>query len=259
MNGHPAVPHVFAVMPLHTRQADCGAISALVQKAKHPKGQYMLSTRMKPESLLDENFNDLWCAALNAIDRPQKGIPPVTHFAMVHSDVEPENFWLDKLMVEQEACGADVLSVVIPVKSDQDVSSTAIGYSDDPWKIVKQFSMEEIYELPETFDAESAGYPGHPLLVNTGCWIAKLSGDWCRELIGNVAAFAFNSVSRIVWSREEGWHTERGRSEDWEMSRHLFSRGVKVMATRKIHLHHHGNFKWKNYRDKTASAVAQEA
>ena len=51
-------------------------------------------------SLLAHGFNILWCNMLN-LD------PPMNRWAMLHGDIEPENWWLDILLDELEETGAD--------------------------------------------------------------------------------------------------------------------------------------------------------
>ena len=50
---------------------------------------------------------------------------------MLHDDVVPEAFWLDKLIAELELHSADVMSAVVPVKSGNGLTSTAVGDADD--------------------------------------------------------------------------------------------------------------------------------
>ena len=47
-------------------------------------------------SLLAANFNDIWSAALNHVHEGGQ----LDYFAMLHDDVAPEDFWLDKLVEE---------------------------------------------------------------------------------------------------------------------------------------------------------------
>ena len=54
--------------------------------------------RMQESSLLAQNFNALWCEALNL--HRKRGLD---YFAMSHADVEPQDGWLDTLVEELEA------------------------------------------------------------------------------------------------------------------------------------------------------------
>ena len=72
-------------------------------------------------SLVARNSSVHWCTALNL--RQELGL---TWFAMLHSDVAPEAWWLDKLIAEAEKHQADLLSAVVPIKSDLGLTSTAI-------------------------------------------------------------------------------------------------------------------------------------
>ena len=77
-------------------------------------------------SLLASNMNKLWCRALNDC---RKGQAP-DYFAMQHSDVQAEDFWLDTLADELEAKGLDVLGVVVPIKDRLGLTSTALARDD---------------------------------------------------------------------------------------------------------------------------------
>jgi hypothetical protein len=147
-------------------------------------------------SLLCKGFNELWTLALN--NQAELGF---THFAMLHSDIVPEDGWLDLLVDEQQRTGADVVSCVSPLKSGEGLTSTAID-GDGEWNLSRRLTMREVMKLPETFGVEDCGVPdcspssphwnpNRRLLVNTGCWIADLSKPWVRQ-------FHFRTEDRIV-------------------------------------------------------------
>src|SRR6266581_4635118 len=65
------------------------------------------------DAFLARNFNAAWCGALNTRSKYKW-----THFCMIHADVLPHlDCWLDVLVLELERSGADLLSVVLPIKS----------------------------------------------------------------------------------------------------------------------------------------------
>ncbi len=182
-------------------------------------------------SLLTLAFNRLWTMALNLKPRP-------THLAMLHNDVCPPRYWGDGLLAELTATGADVLSVVVPIKGETGTTSTAVEDAADEWA-VRRLTMHEVFQLPETFAAEDLAWhgPGYGrLLINTGCWICKL-GDWVDE-IGPVTGHRlwFRQQDRIV--ERHGELVADTMPEDWDVSRQFQDLGLKVLATRKVPLYH---------------------
>lgn len=194
-------------------------------------------------SLLAANFNQLWCLALNLVHRGER----VDYFAMLHDDVGPERFWLDKLIDELEAKQLDVLSVVVPIKDTRGMTSTALERECDPWCPWAKLSMHDVYELPETFTEEDTG---RKLLLNTGCWVAKWNQDWCRTV-------HFEINDRIVWNKQLDRYQSQTEPEDWNFSRQLHEVGspgsatehlrpLRIGATRKIKVEHDGGMKFTN-------------
>lgn len=186
--------------------------------------------RVRPlsRSLLPHCFNALWCGALNE--------RPVDVFCMMHDDILPAAGWLDALLAELDRTGADVLSVVVPLKDERGLTSTAVRHPETGW--LRRLTIRETERLPETFDAGAAGHPGQTLLVNTGCFVCRFDAEW---------------VERIVWREEDGIHRDRdGRfyatvlSEDWLFSMDAADLGLKVLATRKIPVKHVGPYGYPN-------------
>lgn len=212
-------------MPRYGDQVSAGAARSFYVYATSGRN---FQTRMleSNSSLLNHCFNHLWCAALNERERG------VTDFAMQHSDIEPEPFWLDKLWAEREAVGADVISVVVPIKAHQGTTSTAID-TGDPYHS-RRLTMREVMELPETFTAEDVG---GPLLLNTGLWLCDFAQPWVEEV-------CFDSLHRIGKSNGQ-WKPECC-SEDWLMSMAFNRLGLKVAATRKVGVKHLGSFPYPN-------------
>jgi len=185
---------------------------------------------MQSGSLLAHNHNLLWCGALNGYKRGE-----VTHFACQHSDVEPAAGWLDTLLAELDATGLDVLGVVVPLKDERGLTSTAVARSDgDPWRVARRLSMTEVFDLPETFTSDDVG---GPLLLNTGLWACRL-GVWAAD-----CWFTIND--RLAIDRD-GEYTAQVEPEDWFFSRRLHEQGVKVGCTRKVRLNHRGSVPFTN-------------
>jgi hypothetical protein len=178
-------------------------------------------------SLLARVFNELWAMMLG--NRKNLG---VTHFAMLHSDIVPAGMdWIDALLGELVRTRADVVSAVVPIKTTEGLTSTAIDSVNDPWNVQKRLTMSEVMTLPETFSAADAGFPDRNLLVNTGCWICDVSKPWVDKV-------HFQIHDRII-NGPGGWSCE-SMSEDWDFSRQVQRLGGKVLATRAVKLAHIG-------------------
>lgn len=178
-------------------------------------------------SLLANSFNRLWAWALNENHRG----PAVDYFAMLHADIEPQIWWLDKAIAEMERGDYDVLSVVVPIKDPNALTSTALERPDgNPWAPLCRITMKEVYDLPETFDESHTGYP---LLLNTGCWVCRF--DKLKDL-----GLAFTINDRIIFNQAADEFVAEVESEDWNFSRQCHAAGLRLGATRKIGLNHAG-------------------
>lgn len=225
----PSTEVIYLGMPRH-QAATAGAYRGLYWHASHPRTQRRLCVSECQGSLLAYSFNHLWCECANYYQ--ERGF---THFAMLHSDVAPEEWWLDILLDEMRATNADVLSAVVPLKCGEGLTSTALGDLHDPWAHPRRLTIHEVANLPETFDAAQAGFPDKILLVNTGCWLAKL-GSWVGDFPG------FTVQDRLI--RHEGRLVPQVIPEDWNASRWWHTRGLRVLATSKVRLHHEGPWGW---------------
>lgn len=177
-------------------------------------------------SLATGNFNQLWCWALNAARKGR-----VDFFAMIHSDIEPGEFWLDSLIDELEGKNLDVLGVVAPIKDQRGLTSTAVAHeSGDTWRVRNRLTMTEVYRLPETFTSEDVG---GPLLINTGLWVCKFDMAWAPNVF-------FTVNDRIMLDQKSGDFIAQIEPEDWFFSRVLHELGLRVGCTRKVSLHHQG-------------------
>lgn len=187
-------------------------------------------------SLLAANFNQLWCLALNLVHRGEK----IDYFAMLHDDITPEPYWLDKLIDELEAKQLDMLSVVVPIKDIRGMTSTGLCREPDDqlyhWAPWAKLSMHDVHQLPETFTAEDAG---RPLLLNTGCWVIKWNQDVCRRL-------HFEINDQIRFNTQLGQYQSFTEPEDWNFSRQCHELGLRIGATRKIRVEHRGETDFTN-------------
>lgn len=239
----PRRPKVFLAMPLYGRQVDMMAAQVFLQNATR-RQLFDLTGACRNGTLPTRNFNNLFSRALNE--------PAVTHFAMLHGDCTPEDYWLDTLFEELERTGADMIAAVVPIKDERGITSTAI---DDPnwfWSPKRRLTMAEIYQsLPETFsieDCRAAGLagPDDRLLCNTGCWLCDLRKPWAREVDEAGRLFCHFTVKDAILKLPNGRFKEAVAPEDWNFSRMLAMKGAAVYATRKVGLDHIGEFAFTN-------------
>lgn len=191
-------------------------------------------------SLLASNFNQLWCSALNMVLKGER----IDYFAMLHDDIGAERFWLDSLIDELEAKKLDVLGVAVPIKDRRGMTSLAL-HGEDNWLPHARLSMHDVYELPETFTSDDLG---HPLLLNTGCWVCKFDYEWAKEV-------NFTINDRIVFNDACNRWQAQTEPEDWYFSRLLHEIGhgpfshlrpLRIGATRKIQVLHRGETDYHN-------------
>lgn len=233
---------VFLGMPGYGRQTEAAGMafwnataSRFVQRAR---GEQFDTNEYRKGSLLASNFNQLWCSALNIVHQGGR----LDYFAMLHDDVGPldcgpTKYWLDMLIDELEERQLDVLSVVVPIKDRRGLTSMALQHPSDEWMPFARLSMHDVYQLPETFTADDLG---RPLLLNTGCWVAKWNQDWCRQI-------HFSIEDRIVFNDSCNRYQAQTVPEDWHLSKQLNSLGRKIGATRKIAVNHRGEQDFANY------------
>lgn len=200
----------------------------------------------KTSSLLTLNCNILWCHALNA------RADGFTWFAMLHSDIRPDNYWVDTLIDEAEKYGADMVSAVVPIKDHRGLTSTGVFNKKRPWLPEYRITLHQVHNaLPETFDLSGVfaalGVPGdepfapHDLWtldVNTGCCVVRLDRDWAD------LGVYFENHDRIVL--KDGKWVPETQSEDWVFSRKISNAGGKVMATRRVRCWHNGSGTWRS-------------
>lgn len=201
-------------------------------------GRHDVTVETHETSLLANGFNHLWCHAL---------IGGYTHFAMLHSDIVPQLYWLDLAIEEQLDAGVDILGAVSPLKDARGVTSLGIANPGDSmwWSPKKRFTMTEIMQYPETFTAADAGYPDHGLLLNTACWVADLRNPLWRSQDKDGNFKVYFTIRDRVW--QEGATVTYGvQSEDWFFSQRLYEAGLRAAATRCVRLSHLGEFQYPN-------------
>ena len=194
-------------------------------------------------SALCQVFNRLWVQALGSVNQP------FTHFAMLHSDMNPDIGWLDDLYDTMQATNATVVSAVAAIKDAKGVTSTAVGDPQDEWDY-RRLTLSELQKLPEAFDAEDIARAGFwpesytkdkCLLVNTGCMLIDLRWPhWMDKAAdGLTLKFCFNQDYRVQQWPTGKWCPEFS-PEDWQMSRYIYRNGGKVVATKKVGTFHIG-------------------
>lgn len=178
-------------------------------------------------SILPRNFNKLLCQALNLRD---KG---VTHFLLWHSDILPqEDFYVDKMLQLMDKHDADILSVIVPLKDQTGITSTALVNPDDHYKPIR-YTLKQLMDkrnnIPATFT--------HPdILVNSGFMLIDITNPWIEEI-----AFDFEEV---IEKNKDGQFEAKGLSEDWHFSHLAKDLGAKIFATREIPVVHVGGQTW---------------
>jgi predicted O-methyltransferase YrrM len=233
-NGSPKLRRVYLTMPGYTG-GTIGAARGLFHASKGPGAAIPVDVNVSYSegSLLAQNFNGLWCGALNECHQGR----PVHYFAMLHSDIEPEDGWLDVLIEELEARQLDILGAAVPIKDPKGLTSLALAHpSGDPWRVLCRLTMTELWRLPETFTSEDVG---HPLLLNTGCWVFRFDEERAKKL-------SFTINDRIVFNTSLGIYQAQTEPEDWYFSRLCHEMGLKIGATRKVRLNHVGKTRYTN-------------
>jgi predicted O-methyltransferase YrrM len=225
--GMPGYGNLTAGAALGFFQATGGAVSIDGQQVS-----LAVDRTYNDGSLLAQNFNALWCWALNE-DRKSK----IDYFAMLHSDVEPERRWLDSLIEEMEARNLDVLGVVVPLKCPNGLTSVALDRPDgNSWRPQCRLTMKEVYDLPETFTQDDVGYR---VLLNTGCWVCRFDSEWASKV-------HFTINDRIVFDSQRQSYVAEVEPEDWYFSRRCHELGLRIGATRKVKLNHAGSVRYTN-------------
>lgn len=230
----------FVACPVHDGRLDAGTARALFANASRVRPIIPVSLSC---GALAHNFNLHLCMALNA--RESEGI---RWFAMLHSDVEPADWWLDTLIDEAERVGADLMSATVALKDNRGLTSTAMSDPADDWSPACRLSMAQIWHesFPETFDAEAArvalaslpgelreDVPAGSLLeANVGCFVYRLDRPWSDRI-------SFDVRHRIAVDAG-GHHRAEFQSDDWIFSRDVAAAGGRVFCTRKVKTVHKG-------------------
>ncbi len=201
-------------------------------------------------SLLALSHNELLVLALN--NRPQ-----ITHLLIVHSDVIPERGFLVQMLHDMAEAQADVLSAVIPIKDGSGLTSTALlphlGEADAQGRYEfrrRRLTIKEAMRLPDVFDVQDVQHvfdehsPDGVLLVNTGLMLIDVRQPRLTE--PEPLHFEINDA---IFRKEDGTFVADVEPEDWYFSRQCARRGLRVCATRRVHVQHVGRANFPNHVD----------
>jgi len=224
-------------VPTRFNQVEWGCAARALSLATRRHSYTICQSRM---SLLPTNCNTLLAQALNFR-------PKCDYFAMLHSDVEPAEYWLDTLIEQAEAHSADLMSAIVAFKDGTGLTSTAIARPDMPLSTFCRLTLGQIWHegFPATFGLGEAvealaklpapygiaSVPQTCLLVNTGCMVYRLS-HWQPGV-------KFANLDELVQVGDEV--QVHYLSEDWYFARSVAEHGGKVMATRTVRTIHHGD------------------
>ena len=179
-------------------------------------------------ALLAYNFNQALCVALN------RGYE---YLAMLHADIDPGPQWLPRLYSVLTDTAADLVAAVVPLKSGDGMTSTAIGHPD-PWQTQVHLDAAALDCLPPFFASSDLG--GKPLLVNSGCWLADLRRPVFRQENEAGELRAYFTINDRIRRNSAGQWVADVEPEDWFFSRRLHELGATVVAVQTLELTHYG-------------------
>jgi len=227
--------NVFIACPTHDGRITVGTAQALYDLATKKYRTFIATNNV---SLINWNCNQLWCKAMNM--REEHGMK---WFAMLHSDVIPEPYWLDKLIEIAEQYDIDMLSASVAIKDDSGDTSTGVSNpANNHWN-GRRISIKEM----EPFTVLTSNFFKTPimaspedlpkLLVNTGCCIIRMDQPWSDKVI-----FRTDEVIRKINGKYEAFTD----SEDWNFSRMVHDLGGKVGVTPQVKTKHVGGKQFSN-------------
>lgn len=225
---------VFLAIPTHKGDI-CGPTLHAIQMAATSERIEVMS-RLMGLSLLARNFNHLWSEAWN---------DGYDYFLMLHSDLgvswDGPGSWIEKLVDRLSNSRAAAISLVVPIKSVEGVTSLALQLQRGNSYTLRRVVVRELDKLPRDYisrgdlcqlfgvEPEQAG----AMLINTGCLLMDLKNFAWRNWPG------FGIEDRIAFNRD-GRAESFTKSEDWRMSEWLFDAGWPYYATNELIANHLG-------------------
>ncbi len=225
----PQPPRVFVALPSYNGFIKAQALLGLLL----PSATCFLHYELGFGSLLATNFNHLLCKARNS-----RAEGKWTDFGMHHADISAPPGWLDVMTSEKRRVGADILSVVVPIKDERRLTSTGTVQEGGH---IRRLTLKEVHQLPETFCAADLAQLGihTPMVVNTGLMLVDFTQPWSDE-------WHF-SIGDAIQRQPDGTFSPACLPEDWNFSSWANARGLKVYATRKVPVQHwDGGACWDN-------------
>ena len=195
---------------------------------------------LEGSSALTYNFNALWRIVLNN--------RAYTHFIMWHEDIEPvDQDWIIKLLDLADQHEADILSVVSPIKSNAQETSTALARGKE-FGDYQRVKIDDLENLPDVFgEPELSKLFGWDkgrriILTNTGLMCVRMN----RRTVLETMCFDVNN-----WIKRDkaGEFYHLFEPEDWKWARDAQDKGLKVLATKAIKLKHIGRMGYPNFKE----------
>ncbi len=181
-----------------------------------------------------DNFNECWCDLINLAKAGRCDLG-----AMVHADIVPQEWWLDPLAEVLTTHSAHVVSAVVPKRDLTGCLSCGVGNPEQPMGVHRHMTLYEAFKLPETFGSADFGYPGWPLLFNSGCMLIDLRDGLLATTNPDGSLFCWFNFVKEYGQRADGTFGLRGaRSEDYWFASQAHALGAKCFCTRKVQLYH---------------------
>lgn len=229
---------VFLGCITHDGRIDMKTATALYTDASK---EHNVLLKIHQSSLLAKNCNELWCDALNLREKHN-----LKWFALLHSDVRPEPFFLDKMIAIAEKHDAHMLSVALPIKDHRGLTSTAVSHRTSSMHVAGRITQTQLRKLPATFSINDVletlpnDFPeaGNMLLANTGLMIVRIDMDFSKEV--------FFTINDAIVQAEDGTYVAQVEPEDWFFSKCVQAYHGRVLVTREVQAYHVGNMEYNN-------------
>ncbi len=191
--------------------------------------EHRVGVQASKTSILTANHNALWCMALEFQ-------PRADYYVMLHSDVAPVgDWWIDRMIAEKQRLGVDLLSCVVPIKDDSE--RVSMCFFDPLNNSMRQLTLNDLDDLPETFTATDWHEPNQLMALNTGCMICDLKAPWVEKV--------WHQTTDSIVCQDGKWKP-MNMPEDWAFTLMVQAHGGTVAATRKIVTRHYGRGEWRS-------------